>query len=124
MCDIIVSIKPRHLKNIIAHTKNHEFRSRVPKTKPRRLIVYTTLPIAEIRYILDIDEYVCFPTKIKEDGIGNDVFNLDTKGGKYAYPIKGITELSHPITLKDLKGGYGFTAPQGFTYLEKYSKLP
>ena len=56
------------------------------------------------------------------DGDGNLDFNKGKKS-KYAYPIIKVYELTHPISLEDLKKKFGFVPPQAFSYAETFTEL-
>ena len=64
----------------------------------------------------------CQNKKISIDGYGNKEFN-NASTEKYAYPIESVYEINKPIKLDILKQEFNFTAPQSFTYGEKYQKL-
>ncbi len=119
---IIISLKPKWATAIADLTKNHEFRSRIPTKEIDTILVYVTLPVAELRYILKVGTPIKHPIKIELGGFGNDIFNEGSKKGKYAYPILSVQKIE-PISLVVLKKDFDFVAPQGFTYLEKYPKL-
>lgn len=121
--EVIYSIKPKYVNLILMQKKNHEFRSKLPKNVPDKILVYTTIPQAEIRYILEVGKPIDYPNKITENGVGNKEFNSGTKKGKYAYPIIHLYELEESISLKVLKEEFDFNAPQSFCYLNNNAKL-
>lgn len=118
---IFLSIHEEHVKNIVSGLKNYEFRNFIPKKTFNSVIVYTTSPVKEIRYIIKVGEIVNYPEKITEDGIGNKEFN-NGDFYKHAYAIKEVQEIS-PIKLKELKEKYSFIPPQAFSYGDKYPEL-
>lgn len=120
---IFISIKPKYTKLILSGEKNYEFRSFIPKKKFELLYVYETTPTCELKYIITIDKILTYPEKIKEAGYGNEEYNKGLKRRKNAYHIKSVEKLLEPIPLKQLKEEFNFTAPQGFSYGEHYSKL-
>jgi len=122
MSKIIISLKPQFAKLIEEKIKTHEFRKRVPLNKPSEIWIYVTRPVAELKYILKVHDYIEYPQKIKVKGRGNIDFNNGIKP-KYAYPIKSLYKLNKPIPLKELRASFDFVAPQNFTYIEKYEKL-
>lgn len=119
---IFMSIKEQHINRILNKTKNHELRTRIPNKNVDYIFVYIPVPIKELKYILKVDRPIKTPNKIAIDGIGNKEFNETTKE-KYAYPIKNLYIINNPIKLNCLREKYNFTAPQSFTYGEKYKEL-
>lgn len=117
-----MSIKEIHMNKILNKTKTYEFRNYIPKNMINKIYVYVPTPVKQLKYILEVNSPVKYPIKINECGIGNKEFNLGNKS-KYAYPIKHVHELQEPITLKELKDKFGFTAPQAFTYGSKHIDL-
>lgn len=119
---IFLSIKPEFTKRIAEGCKNYEFRNYIPKKYFELLYVYETVPTSSLKYIILIDKIAKYPDKIKEDGYGNNEFNKGLKT-KYAYHISSVEKLVDPIPLKILKEKFGFTAPQGYAYDERYPEL-
>jgi len=122
MSQIIISLKPQFAELIESGIKTHEFRKKVPLDKPNEIWVYLTRPVAELAYIIKVNDYIEYPQKIKKIGRGNIDFN-NGKKTKYAYPIKNLYKLKKPIPLSELRKSFGFVAPQNFAYIEKYEKL-
>lgn len=120
---IYLSIKPQYTKLIEIGKKNYEFRNYVSKKPFDTLFVYESTPTCALKYIIEIDNIIKYPEKIKELGIGNDEFNKGFKKAKYAYKIKHIYLLDKPIKLQELKEKYNFNAPQGYAYDDKYPEL-
>ncbi len=120
---IYLSIKPEFVKLILEGKKNYEFRKYLPKKDFKRIYVYETLPIARIKYVINIDKIFKYPKKIDEIGIGNKEFNNGEKKSKYAYKIGKIMSLKKCIKLEELKEKYNFIPPQSYVYSEKYEKL-
>ena len=119
---IFMSIKEQHINRILNKSKNHEFRTRIPKQKVDYILVYVPTPVKELKYLLKVKEIISTPNKIETDGYGNDKFNIE-KGIKYAYPIENVFELKQSIKLNELKEKYNFTAPQSFAYGNRYKEL-
>lgn len=117
---IIISIKPIHLKRIESGIKNYEFRNYIPKRKFKYLIVHESG--IGIKYIIEIDNIIEYPNKIKEDGYGNDKFNNGLMT-KYAYHIKHVYKINKILDLKYLKEKYNFRPPQAFMYTDNYKEL-
>lgn len=56
MNDVIISIKPRHVENILAGIKTVELRTRnINLPTGSRLWVYTTLPVGKVRLSTEVD---------------------------------------------------------------------
>lgn len=118
--EVYISIKPEYTKLIEEKEKNYEFRKYFIKDL-KTMIVYES-ETSCLKYIMEVDSPIQYPNKIEENGIGNDLFNQGNKY-RYAYPIKHLYKLNKPITLTELKSKYGFTAPQKYTFSNKYPKL-
>ena len=64
MNDAIISIKPRHVKNILTGAKTVELRTRTIKMpKGSRLWVYSTLPVGKVEIFAEIDFVEILPPK-------------------------------------------------------------
>lgn len=120
---IFISIKPEFTKRIEIGEKNYEFRKYIPKKEFDKLYVYETVPTCSLKYILTIDKIVEYPNKIIEKGYGNNDFNNGLKKSKFAYHILKVEKLDNPISLKELKMKFGFTAPQSYAYDTRYPEL-
>lgn len=119
---VFMSIKEQHINRILNKSKNHEFRTKIPKEKVNYILVYVPTPVKELKYLLKVRDIISTPNKIKIDGYGNDKFNSE-KGSKYAYPIERLYKLNKSMDLQELKEKYNFTAPQSFAYGNKYQEL-
>ena len=120
---IFISIKPEFTKSSEIGEKNYEFRKYIPKEEFDKLYVYETVPTCSLKYILTIDRIVEYPNKIIEKGYGNDDFNNGVKKSKFAYHILKVEKIDNPISLKELKTKFGFTAPQSYAYNTRYPEL-
>lgn len=120
---IFISIKPEFTEKIENGEKNYEFRKYIPKEEFDKLYVYETVPTCSLKYILTIDKIIKFPNKIDEKGYGNNDFNKGLKKSKFAYHILKVEKIDNPISLKELKNRFGFTAPQSYAYDTRYSEL-
>ncbi len=120
---IYIGIKPQYTKRIVTSEKNYEFRNYYPKQEIDTLYVYESSPTSSLKYIIKLGDIIEYPNKIKEDGYGNVEFNNGLYNYKYAYQIKEVFLLEKPITLKELREKYNFTAPQGYAYDNKYPEL-
>ncbi|CAG9974732.1 unnamed protein product [Clonostachys byssicola] len=119
--DIIISIHPKYVANIVSREKNHEFRNYLLPASVKRLWIYETSPLSSIRYIATISQGKR-PGEIRNhDGLGNDEFDRgDLEGsGKYAYEILKLEQLPESYSLGDLKKkGWLKGAPQKYCFLK------
>ena len=121
--EVIFSLKPEFAALIESREKNHEFRGYLPKITPRKIWFYITKPVSSLVYIAEVGSAVVYPQKIGIAGVGNSDFNAGRKMSKYAFPIMHLCVLKRPLPLVELQEKFGFTAPQGFVYANKYPKL-
>lgn len=120
---VYFSIKPEFVSLIAKKDKNYEFRKYIPKKHPKTIIIYTTSPVCEIRYLAEIDTIIEYPSRIPENGYGNSDFNAGKKRSKFAYHICKLYELDNPINLYTLKSAFSFSPPQSYAYSSKYDEL-
>jgi predicted transcriptional regulator len=121
--EIFLSIKPKFVNLIYMKEKNYEFRNYKPKNLISKIWIYTSSPVCELQFMIDVEEPVEFPNKILVGGVGNLEFNQGLKKAKFAFPIKKLFKLEKPIPLKALKQNYNFTPPQSFVYCKSYETL-
>lgn len=119
---VYMSIKDIHISKIVNKTKIYEYRNYIPKREFNRLYIYVPVPVCELKYILDIESIVSYPDKIKDISDGTNDFNKGIKPSN-AYKVGRVYKLVNPIPLKLLKEKFGFTAPQGFAYDDRYKEL-
>ena len=81
--DIFLSIKPKFDELIASGEKKYEFRSYKPKDPVKRIWLYITSPVSELKYIAEVGDVVEYPTQIPEDGTGNADFNRVLKVSKF-----------------------------------------
>lgn len=125
MNDAIISIKPRHVENILSGAKTVELRTRsVNLPAGSRLWVYTTLPVGKIKLSTEIDFVEILPPKIiwKKYGgnicISKNEFDLYTDGREFvcAIGLRNVTPLVRDICLKTMRGyEENFQPPQFFS---------
>lgn len=123
MCQMLLSINPEHVANILNGTKRYEFRKVRCKADVDKIIIYSTAPqkmvVAEAKVediIEDEINSVWAQTKTLS-GISYRFFRAYYKGKKkaIAYKLGNIDIYDTPRSLSD----YGLTcAPQSFVYLE------
>ena len=54
MCKIILSINPEHVEKILSGEKKYEFRTRLPKRRVDKIIIYSTSPIMKVLGEVDV----------------------------------------------------------------------
>lgn len=120
MNSVLISIKPEYTKLIEEQEKNYEFRNYLIKDL-KYMVVYESETSA-LKYVMEVDTPIQYPSKIEENKAGNVDFN---NGLIYncAYPIKHLYKLEKPISLTELKSKYNVFAPQKYVYLNKYIEL-
>ncbi|KAF3761766.1 hypothetical protein M406DRAFT_234271, partial [Cryphonectria parasitica EP155] len=91
--DVIMSIHPEHVEEIVDGAKTHEFRN-FRLHQVARIWIYITHPVCELKYMAVISGYK-LPGEISADdpGVGNKAFN-EGKGSKYAYELLQVYQLN------------------------------
>lgn len=127
MNDAIISIKPRHVENILSGNKTVELRTRsINLPIGSRLWIYTTLPVGKVKLSTEIDFIeLLSPKEIwKKHGqsiyIPKKEFEEYTKGRELvaAIGLKNVKLLDRDICLKTMrKYEKNFQPPQFFSRL-------
>lgn len=122
MRQILISINPEHVNNIISGKKKYEYRRIAAKQDVSSLIIYETTPIKKIvaeAEVLDVlvlpPEQLWHETKASS-GISKNFFDKYFSGREvaYAYKLGRVTVYQNPKRLVD----FGVkTAPQSFVYV-------
>jgi hypothetical protein len=115
--DIIMSIKPEHINNIVSQVKNHEYRKYLLPSTVRCIWLYTSAPAQEIRYVATVGPGKR-PGEVEEDGgLGNRDFNAGRMAANFGYKILELRELQQPLSLSVLKSsGYLKGPPQKYCW--------
>jgi len=127
MSDAIISIKQRHVKNILSGDKTVELRTR-PINLPEgsRLWVYTTLPVGKVELSTEIDFVDVLPPKSMWRKYGKSIciskkeFDDYTEGREKvaAIGLKCVRPLNQGISLKTMRDyEENFQPPQFFSRL-------
>ncbi|KAH8659542.1 hypothetical protein BGZ61DRAFT_311694, partial [Ilyonectria robusta] len=120
--DILISIHPQHVANIVSRVKNHEFRNYLLPAEVRRLWIYETSPASSVKYVATISAGKR-PGEIQDPtGLRNDEFDEGRREHlvKYAYEIHRLEALATPISLRDLKrNGWLKGPPQKYCYVKQ-----
>ena len=124
MCAILLSINPKHVKNIMNGTKRYEFRKIVCKRHVDKILIYSTKPIMRVVGEAEIEDVLIDnPEKIwkkteKRSGIDKIFFDqyYEDREQAVAYKLKNVVKYREPKELKE----YGISsAPQSFQYIEE-----
>lgn len=128
MIDAIISIKPRHVENILSGNKTVELRTRsINLPEGSRLWIYTTLPVGRVKLSVEIDFIDLLPPKEmwKKHGasicISRKEFDAYTKGRHIvsAIGLRNVTPLDNAICLETMRQyEKGFQPPQFFSRLD------
>ncbi|OAA60497.1 PUA-like domain protein [Niveomyces insectorum RCEF 264] len=118
--DIIISIHPEHVRNIVNGTKDHEFRSyKIPQTVSR-FWIYVTRPVCELQYMAVVAAGFRQPGEIEDStsGLGNADFNAGRTAAKFAYKLVQVYQLNNAVPLAVMKAnGWIDGPPQRYAYV-------
>lgn len=127
MNDAIISIKPRHVENILSGAKTVELRTRtINLPTGSRLWVYSTLPVGKVKLSTEIDFIDMLPPNKmwKRHGesicISKKEFDEYTEGRELvsAIGLRNVNPLDRDICLETLRGyEENFQPPQFFLKL-------
>ena len=133
MCDILISIKPQHVEDILNGKKTVELRRRAPRIPVgTRMWVYSTLPDAHVRMVATVEKLEeLAPSTIwrknsKKMALSKSEYNgyVDGCSKVCALHLSKITQLSKPLSLQKLRDEQpGFNPPQFFKFLDSKSVL-
>ena len=120
--NIIISINPEHVENIINGTKRFEYRTKAAKCDIGKIIIYETTPVKKIVAEVEIvDVLMMSPSELwkktrKHSGITKEYFEDYFKNREvaYAYRLGKIKVYDKPKELNEF--GLRF-APQSFVYV-------
>jgi predicted transcriptional regulator len=117
--DIIISIHPKYVADIVSRAKDHEFRTYMIPNQVKRMWIYETAPSSSIKYMASIST-AKKPGQISDlRGIGNREFNMGGLGYHYAYEIFQVYTLTDPLPLATLKAkGWIKGPPQKYLYVQ------
>lgn len=120
--NILISINPEHVENIINGTKKFEYRTKAAKCDIGKIIIYETTPVKKVVAEVEIvDVLTMSPNELwnetkLESGISKDYFDAYFKNRDiaYAYKLGAIKVYDTPRELNEF--GLRF-APQSFAYV-------
>ena len=122
MKNIVISINPEYVNNIINGTKKYEYRTKVAKKDVSKIIIYETIPIKKIVAEVEILAVLRLPPKSlwketsDKSGISKEFFDTYFRNRKiaYAYRLGKVKVYDQPKELFE----FGLkTAPQSFAYV-------
>ena len=121
MNNILISIHPKHVSNILNGIKKFEYRKKVAKKDINKIIIYSTFPEKMIVAEATIDKILAdSPSNLWKKtkhgaGINKKFFDDYFKSSKlaYAYELKDVKIYKKPKKLEHF--GISF-APQSFIY--------
>jgi predicted transcriptional regulator len=114
--DIIISIHPEHVSNIVSRVKDHEYRNYLIPSCVRRIWIYETRHTSAIKYVAQISSGKRPGEITNTKGLRNSEFNEGKIGG-YAYEILDLQATPYPWTLQELKAkGWLNGPPQKYCY--------
>ncbi|KAJ7361158.1 hypothetical protein DFH08DRAFT_366784 [Mycena albidolilacea] len=122
--DILISIKSQHMNNIVARSKNHEFRNYPISRTVERMWLYVSSPDQTLRYIAIISQGKV-PGEISDgdSGLGNSDFNnkltVTIGAASHAYEVIHLYKLAQPLHISLLRERYSVSPPQRYTYTPK-----
>lgn len=88
---ILLSIKPKFVKNILNGTKKFEYRKRIPTKNVKTMAIYSSYPECKVVALVDIDAIIKLPveelweTTKYHSGITKEFFDKYFKNKKYGY---------------------------------------
>ena len=129
LTDVMLSIYPRHIPNILSGIKDHEFRKYAISSNVTRMRLYESAPISSLRYIAVIS-----PARLPGDfgeheleGLRNREFNnghlTEMKLATHAYKILEVWKVTPEWSLAAMKErSWVKAAPQRFQYVKQEMK--
>ncbi|TLD33193.1 hypothetical protein PspLS_00993 [Pyricularia sp. CBS 133598] len=101
--DIVVTMHPSKVKEIVDGIRNHDFRTAKLPRSVHRLWIYVARPACELRYMATIGE-PHEPGEIdSKTGLGNAEFNEGKTSAKWAYELEQVYVLNNPVSLERMK---------------------
>lgn len=123
MCQMLLSVNPEHVENILNGTKQYEFRKVRCKADVDEIIIYATAPQKKVVAKVEIEDIIVddvlevWRLTSAFAGISYDFFRAYYKGKKkaVAYKLGKVLAYDVPKNLSDYGVEY---PPQSFIYLE------
>ena len=123
MYQMLLSINPEHVENILNGTKHYEFRKVRCREVVKKILIYATAPekmvVAEalIEDIIEDNVDTVWQMTCEQAGISREFYDAYYKGKDkaIAYRLGKVKKFTKPKTLSD----FGLCcAPQSFAYVE------
>lgn len=124
--DALITILPTHLRDIVSHKKNHEYRRyRIPEGV-KRLWFFETTSSEEIGLCAVTHIATISATERREPGqvpeipfgIGNREFNEGKKESKYGHPVLDVFKLIDPVSQAELQHRWNYiNIPRRWSYV-------
>ncbi|KAL2132179.1 hypothetical protein VTI74DRAFT_4120 [Chaetomium olivicolor] len=116
--DVVISIQPDIVDEIVKGTRDHEFRTYRFPIQVLRCWIYITAPVQEVKYMATLGP-AQEPGQIDStSGLGNAEFNAGTSGFKFAHKLLQVYQLNNPVPLEDMPdNGLGEGPPQKYRYI-------
>lgn len=127
--EIILSIKPKYVKEIITHHKIYEYRKSIPKRNDvTRVYIYCSSPVKAIVAIFDLKEIIHDDlTKLWRKTHNKGCVNKNTfdkyyknRTTGYAIKISNLKVFSRPLSIDEICPGQ--RPPQSFCYVKNEEK--
>lgn len=121
--DVLLSIKPKYVEEIIAGKKKFEFRKRIFMKKVNKIYIYSSSPVQKIVGYFYYDGYIKLsPEEVwektkKVSGISLKSFQQYFSGKKFAYAIKIEHLIIFDIPLNPFDYFQKFYPPQSYQYI-------
>ena len=122
MCNILLSINPEYVEQILNGTKTYEYRKNVCKRKVDKIVIYSTYPVkkivgeVEVLDIIQMEKEELWNMTKDKSGITKNFFDkyYETKDKAVAYKLGKVIRYEEPKLLDSI----GIkVAPQSYIYL-------
>jgi predicted transcriptional regulator len=123
MYQMLLSINPEHVENILSGTKQYEFRKVRCRESVNKILIYSTAPekmvVAEawIEEVIEDTIDIVWQMTCELSGISKEFYEAYYEGKEraVAYKLSNVKKFPKPKVLSD----YGLRcAPQSFAYVE------
>jgi len=133
MCDILISIKPKYVEEILSGKKTVELRRRAPRVPVgTRMWVYSTLPDAHVRMVATVEKLeewspsTIWKKNSSKMALSKSEYNgyVDGRSKVCALHLSKVMPLSTPLSLQKLRDkSQKVHPPQFFKFLDSQSEL-
>ncbi|HBG5344132.1 TPA: hypothetical protein KQG29_001496 [Clostridioides difficile] len=123
--NLIISIKPKYVEEILNKKKRFEYRKTIFKEDVNKIYVYSTSPYKKIvgyfkytKYLKDNPEYIWNKTK-EFSGISKDEYDEYFNNRDIAYAIEINEFIKFDVDINPKEYIDNFIAPQSYKYINK-----